>query len=54
MPLTHRFFAPLTALLIVAMAIIAVPAARASDQQYSIMMDDDQLIYSGDAVRDAA
>ena len=54
MPLTHRLFAPLTALLIVAMAIIAAPAARACDTQYSIMMDDDQLVYSGDAVRDAA
>src|SRR6059058_1952981 len=53
MPASHRLFAPVTALLIVAMAIVAIPA-RASDTQYSIMMDDDQLIYSGDAVRDAA
>src|SRR3954468_12729644 len=53
MPVSHPLFPPVTALLIVAMAIIAIPA-RASDDQQSIMMDDDQLIYSGDQVRDAA
>jgi hypothetical protein len=53
MPVTHRLFAPITALLIVLMAIVAIPA-RASDDQLSIMMDDDQLLYSGDDVRDAA
>ena len=54
MPLTHRLFIPLTTLLIVLMASLAVPAARASDDQLSIMMDDDLLLYSGDQVRDAA
>src|SRR5690242_706095 len=53
MPLTHRLFAPLTVLLLVAMAIVAGPA-RASDQQWSIMMDDDHLTYRGAAARDAA
>src|SRR4051812_2099509 len=53
MPVTHRLFAPITALLIVLMAVVAIPV-HASDDQLSIMMDDDQLIYSGDAVRDAA
>ncbi len=54
MPLTHRLFIPLTTLLIVLMASLCVPAARASDDQLSIMMDDDLLLYSGDQVRDAA
>jgi hypothetical protein len=53
MPVTHRLFAPVTALLIVLMALVAIPA-KASDDQLSIMMDDDQLLYSGDQVRDAA
>src|SRR3954451_22523424 len=53
MPVTHRLFTPITALLIVLMAVVAIPA-HASDDQLSIMMDDDQLLYSGDATRDAA
>src|SRR3954453_7874265 len=53
MPVTHRLFAPITALLIVLMAVVAIPV-HASDDQLSIMMDDDQLLYSGDQVRDAA
>src|SRR3954447_3845832 len=53
MPVTHRLFAPITALLIVLMAVVAIPA-HASDDQLSIMMDDDQLLYSGDQARDAA
>jgi hypothetical protein len=53
MPISHRLFAPIAALLIVLMAIFALPA-RASDTQWSIMMDDDQLLYRGDAARDAA
>src|SRR5438128_8700688 len=38
-------------LLFVALAV-AAPAARANDTQLSIMMDDDHLLYRGDAVRD--
>jgi hypothetical protein len=53
MPITPRLFAPVVALLLVLMALVAVPA-HASDDQQSIMMDDDQLLYSGDQVRDAA
>src|SRR3954453_3907515 len=53
MPVTHRLFAPITALLLVLMAIVAIPA-HASDDQLSIMMGDDQLLYSGDQARDAA
>jgi hypothetical protein len=58
MPPTHRLFAPLIALLIVLMALaaaIALPVdADASEDQQSIMMDDDQLLYRGDQARDAA
>ncbi|MDX6658529.1 MAG: hypothetical protein QOH62_3322 [Solirubrobacteraceae bacterium] len=59
MPPTHRLFAPFIALLIVLMALVAAlalpaPPADASDDQLSIMMDDDQLLYRGDQVRDAS
>jgi len=50
MPPILRLLAPLTALLI---ALAAAPA-HASDEQWSIMMDDDQLLYRGDQARDAA
>jgi hypothetical protein len=53
MPLTHRLLAPITLLLIVVMGLAALPA-RAADDQWSIMMDDDLLLYSGDDARDAA
>jgi hypothetical protein len=36
----------------VLLAAWAAPAARASDNQLSVMMDDDSLLYRGDAVRD--
>jgi hypothetical protein len=35
-------------------ALPAPPAARASDSQISIMLDDDQLLYRGDEIRDAS
>src|SRR3954454_18222169 len=53
MPVTHRLFAPITALLLVLMAIVAI-SAHASDDQLSIMIDDDQLVYSGHQARAAA
>ncbi len=34
--------------------VAMAPAAHAGDAQLSVMMDDDQLVYSGDATRDAA
>lgn len=49
--------ATLAALVTVLAGILAGPAARiasASDQQQSIMMDDDRLVYRDDATRDAA
>src|SRR3954451_18326593 len=53
MPIAHRLFAPVVGLLFARRGIAAVPA-HASDDQQSIMMDDDQLLYSGDQARDAA
>jgi len=41
------------ALALVAALLLAMPAAaQASDTQVSMMMDDDNLLYRGDAVRD--
>jgi hypothetical protein len=51
MPPTHRLFAPLIAVLIL---LMCAASAQASDDQLSIMMDDDLLLYRGDATRDAA
>jgi hypothetical protein len=51
MPPTHRLFAPLIAVLVV---LMCAASAQASDDQLSIMMDDDLLLYRGDATRDAA
>jgi hypothetical protein len=58
-PPTHRLFAPLIALLFLLMVLAAagalpVDSAHASENQLSIMMDDDQLLYRGDQARDAA
>src|SRR3954452_19063443 len=54
MPNYLRLFAPGVALLLVLMSLVASVPAHASDDQQSIMMDDDQLLYRGDQVRDAA
>ncbi len=41
-------------LLVLGLAAVLTPAARANDSQLSIMMDDDHLLYRGDRVRDDA
>lgn len=41
----------LTALLLMTLSVLCVPAAQASPEQVSVMMDDDQLLYRGDKVR---
>ena len=38
--------------LVLGLAAVCTPAARANDSQLSIMMDDDHLLYRGDGVRD--
>ena len=55
MPHPARRRVLLAAALLTALGAMALPAvASASSQQVSIMMDDDQLIYRGDAARDQA
>ena len=49
--MSHRLL--LVALVALLTAAVGAPAARASDAQLSVMMDDDSLLYRGDAVRDA-
>ena len=41
----------LTALLLMTLSVLGAPAAQASPEQVSVMMDDDQLLYRGDKVR---
>ena len=48
----RRLLAPLVVLVALASAAALPAAARANDSQLSIMMDDDHLLYRGDAVRD--
>ena len=53
MPSIHRKMR-LVVLAALALAMLAPAVARASSSQFSIMMDDDLLLYRNDAVRDAA
>ncbi len=49
-PMRLRIFA-LAALLLTMLSVLAAPAAQASPDQVSVMMDDDQLLYRNDLVR---